>query len=250
LGYNHTGLAYANPADCLFLEISVLAGCNVFPLTSERDLAMALIEKKNSTRREFCREVAGAAVAGALVTLDAGAAQNQAEKRRVLIPTDREHLVAVCGLNCGACPMYLGTHSNDAQKLEALLKQFASRPTKLAKEDLLCDGCLGGNRLASFCRNCAIRLCPQGKTNVVRCSDCQDFPCSRITNFNNDGMLHHAEVLNNLGQIRKMGIRDWAKYDEERWQCPQCRAPIAWYDKTCSSCGAKRSESLFPLKQG
>jgi hypothetical protein len=85
---------------------------------------------------------------------------------------------------------------------------------------------------------------------VTRCADCPDFPCSRITSFNNDGMLHHAEVLENCRQLRNVGIKEWAKREEERWSCPRCRAAISWYDRACSRCGAKRSERLFPLKQG
>jgi hypothetical protein len=196
---------------------------------------MLFIRKQNTTRREFVKEVAGTAFACTLVGLDTAGGG--------------EKLVAVCGLYCGACPMYLATNDNNEQKRKERLQQFLSGKMKLAQEDLLCDGCLGNARLATFCRKCAIRLCPANKSNVTRCSDCPDFPCSRITNFNNDGMLHHAEVLANLRQIQKMGMKDWAKHEEERWRCPQCRASIAWYDKACTNCGAKRSDRLFPLKQ-
>jgi hypothetical protein len=143
--------------------------------------------------------------------------------------------------------MYLATRQPDEQKRKALMERFSSGPMKLPWEDIQCDGCLGNGRLATFCRKEAIRLCPAGKSSVTRCSDCPDFPCSRITGFNNDGMLHHAEVLDNLRQIRQMGIREWTTREEERWSCPQCRARIAWYDKACSNCGAGRSERLFKL---
>jgi hypothetical protein len=62
-----------------------------------------------------------------------------------------ENLVAVCGLYCGACPMYLATHGNDEQKRKQLVQQFSSGPMKLAWEDIQCDGCLGNGRLALFC---------------------------------------------------------------------------------------------------
>jgi hypothetical protein len=214
-------------------------------------------KKENTTRRRFVKGIAGAAVCGACLGFEAVAApfrvpgQDSGEGKGALgAGTGREYLVAVCGLNCGACPMYLATQSKDEQKRGALLKQFASGPMKLKAEDLMCDGCLGSGRVASFCRSCAIRACPKGKSDVTRCSDCPDFPCSRITGFNNDGMLHHAEVLDNLRRIREMGIREWAKYDEERWQCPQCRLPVSWYDSKCSGCGAARSGRLFKLIQG
>jgi len=184
------------------------------------------------TRREFVKGVAGVAVAGSL--MDVG---------------NKENLVAACGLYCGACPMYLATQTKDDSKIKALQQQFGAGKTKLAAEDLLCDGCLGGGRLASFCRACAIRDCAAKKASSKRCSDCSEFACSRITGFNNDGMLHHGEVLENLRQLKTMGIKNWAKHEEDRWRCPQCQAAIAWYDPACSKCGTKRSERLFPLKR-
>jgi hypothetical protein len=160
-----------------------------------------------------------------------------------------ERLVAPCGLYCGACPMYLASQEKDEQKFEALMKQFSGSKMQFKREDLLCDGCIGGGRVAAFCRKCAMRSCAEAKTDVTRCSDCTEYPCSKITGFNNDGMLHHAEVLANLRQIRAMGITKWTRSEEDRWSCPQCRTKISWYDKACSKCGAKRSDRLFPLKQ-
>jgi hypothetical protein len=204
-------------------------------------IIMVCARKECTSRRTFFKGLAGAAVAGMLIDREIMPQGNSGAKR--------EGLVAVCGLYCGACPMYLATHSDDEQKRKQLLQRFSSGSRKLTWEDIQCDGCLGNGRLASFCRKEAIRLCPADKSNVTRCSDCPDFPCSRIANFNNDGMLHHAEVLDNLRGIRIMGIKDWAKHEEERWRCLQCKAPIAWYDTQCSRCGAKRSERLFKLKQ-
>ena len=218
---------------------------------------MDFFKKENITRRRFVKKIAGAAFCCAWLQADC-------LKASELIPknTDeggnrvqesgmgKENLVAVCGLYCGACPMYIATQSNDEQKQNTLLKRFSSGPVEFTIEDILCDGCISnGTRVASFCKRCAIRACPTDKQNVVRCSDCPDFPCSRITDFNNDGMLHHAEVLQNLRQLREMGIEKWAKHEEERWSCPQCRLPVSWYDSECSNCGAPRSEHLFPLQQ-
>jgi hypothetical protein len=217
---------------------------------------MDFLKKEYMTRRMFVQEIAGAAFCCACLELDCLAAPSvisknidDQSKKVQETGTGKENLVAVCGLYCGACPMYIATQTNDEQKQSALLKQFSSGPMKFKMEDLLCDGCIGNGRVASFCRSCPIRSCPVDKQNVARCSDCPDFPCSRISNFNNDGMLHHAEVLQNLRRIREMGIQKWAKYEEERWRCPQCRMPMSWYDSKCSKCGTPRSERLFPLTQ-
>ena len=188
------------------------------------------------TRREFVAGVTCATVAGELIGQEADAVK-------------KENLVASCGLYCGACPMYLATQENSEERMASIQKQFGGGALKLSKEDLLCDGCLGGGRLASFCRKCAIRESATEKTKTRRCSECAEFACSRITDFNNDGMLHHAEVLENLRQLRTTGIKDWAKHEEERWLCPKCRTKISWYEPECSKCQTPRSAKLFPLKK-
>ena len=188
------------------------------------------------TRREFVAGVAGTAIAGKLAGQESGMAK-------------KENLVASCGLYCGACPMYLATQENDEQRMASIQKQFGGGALKLSQEDLLCDGCLGGGRLASFCRKCAIRESAFSKTGTKRCSECAEYACSRITDFNNDGMLHHAEVLENLRQLREMGIKDWAKHEEDRWRCPKCGTMFSWYDPECPKCKAPRSARLFPLKK-
>ena len=47
---------------------------------------------------------------------------------------------------------------------------------------ILCDGCIGNGRVASFCRDCAMRKCALDKEGVTRCSDCKN-SVSSITQF-------------------------------------------------------------------
>jgi hypothetical protein len=68
-----------------------------------------------------------------------------------------------------------------------------------------------------------------------------------ITNFINTGLLHRAAYLPNLEKIRETGVREWIKYEEERWLCPRCGLPMSWYDTACIRCGGPRSGRLFPL---
>jgi len=187
------------------------------------------------TRREFVAGVACTAVAGKLIGQEADTAR-------------KEILVASCGLYCGACPMYLATQENDPTRLESIKKQarFGSLPN-LPWEDLQCDGCLSGGRLASFCRECAIRDSATDKTATRRCSECAEFACDRITGFNNSGFPHHSEVLENLRQLRTMGIADWTKHENDRWHCSKCRTMLSWYESECLKCRTLRSDRLFPL---
>ena len=195
----------------------------------------------DKSRRTFVCGLAGAFVAGKIAVESAQAAQNQ---------KNGENLVATCGLYCGACPIYLDSQSKSDQKTKEFMQQLGSKQTNIKREDFQCDGCLGKGALVSFCAKCNIRSCAEGK-KIAHCSECSEFPCPRISDFNNNygKLLHHSEVLANLNQLRQKGIKEWAKLEEERWQCPKCGNRLGWYDKACSKCGTARSSRLFALKQ-
>jgi hypothetical protein len=208
---------------------------------------------KNITRRKFVKGVAGACYA--CLSLDCLAASEEEEKKD---NKGKVHLAAACGTYCGACPAYIAKHGEKEQIKMRLQKRFSSGPTKAQKgippanwmDGLLCDGCLSGGVLAAHCQNCAIRKCATNKRNDFRCSDCEELPCTRITNLINMGSyLHRKEFLPNLKKIRELGVQEWVKYEEERWRCPQCGLPMSWYDAECVVCGAPRSKRLFPLTE-
>jgi hypothetical protein len=156
----------------------------------------------------------------------------------------KEPLAAVCGLYCGACALYRATRDNHSQRLEEVLKTW-----KLPEGETQCDGCLGGGALTSYCRDCKMRLCAGERPGVTRCGDCSDFPCDRITDFNNDGMRHHAEAIENLKHMQEIGAEKWILEQEERWRCPECHVQVHWYERTCFSCGVKQPYRLPRLKR-
>ena len=210
-------------------------------------------KKKNITRRKFVKGITGACYA--CLSLDCLAAAEEKEKKD---NKGKVHLAAACGTYCGACPAYIAKHGEKEQIKKRLQKKFSSGPTKAQKgippsnwmDGLLCDGCLSGGKLAGHCQNCAIRKCAENEQNDSRCSDCEELPCTRITNLINMGRyLHRKEYLPNLEKIREMGVQEWVKYEEERWRCPQCGLPVSWYDAECAGCGEPRSERLFPLSK-
>ena len=156
----------------------------------------------------------------------------------------KEPLTAVCGLYCGACALYRARRDNNPQRLEEILKVW-----KMPEDESQCDGCLGGGSLTPYCRDCKIRHCAEDRPGVTQCADCSDFPCHLITDFNNDGMRHHAEVLENLNHLREIGAEKWIVEQEERWRCPGCRAQMHWYERTCYSCGVAQPYRLPKLKR-
>jgi hypothetical protein len=158
------------------------------------------------------------------------------------------HLVAVCGLYCGACSIYRATRDENEQKLEDFARGLTARTGKtFSIDDVRCDGCLGKGQLDLWCRNCRIRVCEKLQSGRVRCSDCDEFPCTRLTDFRDDGMKHHIEITENLECIQKMGIETWAEHEEKRWSCPKCKAVLSWYDSSCPGCNTPRSKGLFSL---
>jgi hypothetical protein len=217
---------------------------------------MVHAEKECTTRRRFCKRLAGVAFTGAFVGSDTMAVPNSKSKGEAA--GNGEHLAAACGTYCGACPAYLAKHGEDEQIREKRQKRSSAGPAKALKgippsnwmDGLLCDGCLSGGKLAGHCQRCNIRLCAADKQDDSRCSDCGELPCYPITNLINMGnYLHRKEYLPNLEKIREMGVQKWVQYEEERWRCPRCGLPMSWYDAECIGCGEPRSQRLFSLGQ-
>ncbi|MBN1397972.1 MAG: DUF3795 domain-containing protein [Bacteroidetes bacterium] len=210
---------------------------------------MDLFKKEKINRRNFIKKagIAGAAVCSACFSL--GYSKKNSEKN----DNGKAFLAAACGTYCGACPAYLAKHSEDEQIRQ---KRLSPEPTKAQKgippsswmKGLLCDGCLSGGQLAGHCQNCSIRLHALETQKDARCTYCEELPCYRITNLiNMGGYLHRQEYLPNLKKIHEIGVREWVKYEEERWRCPRCGNPMSWYDAECIKCEAPRSERLFSL---
>lgn len=146
------------------------------------------------------------------------------------------NLAAPCGLYCGACVTYVAGRSGDAERLEDLTRRFAQyRGQEVDVKDLACEGCLS-SVIAVFCRECALRACALER-ELTHCAECSDFPCQRIVDFNNDGIRHHSEVLQNIQRQQEVGIDGWLGEQKATWSCPNCGCAIDWYARQCRDCG-------------
>jgi len=158
---------------------------------------------------------------------------------------NKEKLIAACGLYCGACEMFRAVHDDNKEKQQALVRAFNARGGKFTVNDLECDGCLAGGRLSPWCRQCNIKSCAKRPSGEVICSSsCPDFPCAVLAEFAKS-MPHHAEVIDNLRRLEKVGIKKHAEQEERRWHCPRCKKPMSWYYRKCTECGAERSSKLY-----
>lgn len=94
---------------------------------------------------------------------------------------------ALCGLNCGLCPMH-----------------YMENP---------CPGCGGGEGNQS----CAIARCSLEHGGIEHCSECGEFPCARyggLTDY--DSFLSHRNMLGDLRRAEDMGIEAYRAELEEK----------------------------------
>jgi hypothetical protein len=144
---------------------------------------------------------------------------------------DRSALLGVCGLYCGACYHYRASFSEGAHLLEEAARQGR------APEGFACQGCRSDILyIHPGCARCEIRACADGR-GALHCGLCPEFPCARIEDFQNDGHIHHLDVLDNLAALMESGPDRWLAEQERRWTC-ECGGKFSWYETVCRNCGA------------
>lgn len=148
---------------------------------------------------------------------------------------DKQEFAAPCGLYCGACSIRAAYNRKDARMLKAMADGVAMYLGHTVEvSDMACSGCLS-DTLAAPCRECKIRDCAFSR-GLTRCSECADFPCELVKNFNDDGLPHHAEVLKNIRRQKEIGVDRWIAEQDNRWRCPGCSAGTDWYAGECPEC--------------
>jgi hypothetical protein len=131
----------------------------------------------------------------------------------------KNKLIAPCGMNCGICLGYL-------------------------REKNKCPGCRGMNGdESSYGKKCTIRSCLTLKENNMKfCSDkCDKYPCKRLKNLDKRYQTKYGmSMIENLENIKKLGIRTFVKTEKKRWNCKKCGAIICVHRDCCLECGEKR----------
>jgi hypothetical protein len=92
-----------------------------------------------------------------------------------------EHRYAPCGLDCAQCDMFIATRADsDEMRSEVAEKWSRIFHYPFTKDDINCDGCLGGGRMGIYCKTmCEIRPCAVGR-NLTDCRDCPDYECPTL----------------------------------------------------------------------
>ena len=121
-------------------------------------------------------------------------------------------IAGICGLFCGTCPSF---------------------PEK-------CEGCLSG-RVAEHCIDCrhGFRACAK-EMGVTRCYECGDFPCGRLEDFIpvhvENGIVHHENVVNDLLQMKAIGVQAWVDKQAADHTCAACGELILWHEANTHMC--------------
>lgn len=149
-----------------------------------------------------------------------------ASAKGLLQPGPADRAVGVCGLYCGACPLWQASHDRD---------ESFTPPAGAAPGGDTCAGCRSDHR-SKYCLSCDFRDCAAGK-GLATCAECDEMPCERLEAFSTDGVPHHAGVVSELAAVRQRGEHAWHTDQRRRWSCPGCGVHFTWYSKTCADCG-------------
>ena len=133
-------------------------------------------------------------------------------------------LIAPCGMNCGIC-----------------LASF--------REKNSCPGCRYMDiTKPEYCRKCIIRNCSILKKNKLKfCScKCEKFPCKRLRELDKRYKLKYGmSMIENLENIKKLGIRKFTENEDKRWKCPKCGKTLCIHRTKCLNCGTKRKIAKY-----
>jgi len=129
----------------------------------------------------------------------------------------KEELIAPCGMNCGICIGYFGYAMNGRKRKN------------------ICVGCRIRDKNCAFLKKECEKL---SKKEVEYCFQCEDFPCENLEKLDKRYReKHDMSMIENLKIIRKNGMKEFLRWQEEKYTCPKCAGVICVHNKTCYSCG-------------
>lgn len=134
------------------------------------------------------------------------------------------NLIAYCGLYCDQCSGRVAHEEQDRRHLEHFPAKYQMGRAELA--DFACEGCKGRN----VCGPCKIKACASAQ-DIESCARCGGFPCELLVAFENDGVPHHRQAVENLRSIRALGVDVWFRNLTPALRC-HCGERQSWYH-TC-----------------
>jgi ribosomal protein S27AE len=132
-------------------------------------------------------------------------------------------MIAPCGMNCAICIGFL-------------------------RERNPCAGCLGDDEhKPRHCVICAIKNCPELENETEKyCFTCGKFPCARLRTLDKRYRARYGmSMVENLGNIRALGIEKFVANERKRWTCPECGSLISAHRDECLHCGHSRDKAGY-----
>jgi Protein of unknown function (DUF3795) len=137
----------------------------------------------------------------------------------------RPIMIAPCGMNCGICRAYLRDRNR-------------------------CIGCnIDGSQKANHCSICSIKACDE-RAGASFCFDCNKYPCTRLEHLDQRYITKYGmSMIQNLDQIKEIGLKRFMEMENTRWVCPECGSPICIHNKKCYICGKQYSSPIVKHAQ-
>ena len=123
--------------------------------------------------------------------------------------------LSFCGLNCGICDMYKASHGDTALHEELVIWFQENVDPKITY--ISCEKCRGPNDKC-WTEDCFFRNCATEKGHKY-CFECDDFVCEKLEKFGKTAP-HHARTIENMKEMRKMGLEKWITSQKEVKFCP------------------------------
>jgi hypothetical protein len=128
-------------------------------------------------------------------------------------------LIAPCGMNCGICLAYLRSTNT-------------------------CSGCrIEISTKPKTRTHCKIKNCRFFKdSDSMFCYDCNEYPCKTLKQLDKRYRTkYHMSMIENLDNIKALGLNTFVRNEQARWQCHECGGVICVHKGFCLTCEAKRS---------
>jgi hypothetical protein len=114
------------------------------------------------------------------------------------------------------CDIYIASHGNEKLKKE-LLDWFQANIDPNIHE-IKCERCRGFSN-ECWTEDCELRNCAQER-NLEYCFECPDLVCEKLEKFANSGPKHHKRTIENLREMKDLGLKKWISLQKEPDFCP------------------------------
>jgi hypothetical protein len=122
--------------------------------------------------------------------------------------------IAACGIHCNYCFAYVRKKNQ-------------------------CPGCRGSDEKKPITRIiCKIKNCEHILNgNNKFCFECSTFPCDKMIRIDKRYRnTYKISLINNLENIKLMGINKFQEAEENKWKCRECGNKICLHTRKCIEC--------------